>query len=179
MRPLAFVLAVAMAAPAAAGDAVPEPAGFRMEDYRAPVPETLARARVIDVDEARALWEGGAAFVDVLPAPPRPDDLPDGTIWRVPARDTIEGATWLPNTGFGSVPPEMERYLDDGLTEARGDGEGPVVIFCLRDCWMSWNAAKRAMALGHEDVVWFPAGTDGWAEAALPMEPATPRDGFR
>ena len=34
----------------------PEPAGYRMEDYRAPVPATLAGARVLVTAEAEAIW---------------------------------------------------------------------------------------------------------------------------
>jgi PQQ-dependent catabolism-associated CXXCW motif protein len=49
----------------------------------------------------------------------------------------------------------------------------------MADCWMSWNAAKRALELGHKAVVWYPEGTDGWSEAGLPLAPATavPRPG--
>ena len=36
---------------------------------------------------------------------------------------------------------------------------------------MSWNAAKRALALGYTHVAWYPEGTDGWAAADLPLEP--------
>ena len=44
-----------------------------MDDYRAPTPATLRGARVLTTDEAHALWEKRqAAFVDVLPQPPRP-----------------------------------------------------------------------------------------------------------
>jgi len=34
---------------------------------------------------------------------------------------------------------------------------------------MSGNAAKRALELGHADVVWYPEGADGWA-AGLPLK---------
>jgi PQQ-dependent catabolism-associated CXXCW motif protein len=49
-----------------------------------------------------------------------------------------------------------------------------VVIYCLANCWMSWNAAKRASALGYSNVVWFPEGTDGWLAAGLPLQDAEP-----
>jgi PQQ-dependent catabolism-associated CXXCW motif protein len=48
------------------------------------------------------------------------------------------------------------------------------VVYCLKDCWMSWNAAKRALAMGYTNVAWYPDGTDGWASADLPLEQATP-----
>ena len=37
-----------------AADAPPEPAGYRMDDYRAPVPATLHGATVLSTDAARA-----------------------------------------------------------------------------------------------------------------------------
>jgi hypothetical protein len=39
---------------------------------------------------------------------------------------------------------------------------------------MSWNAAKRAVRSGYGNVVWYHEGTDGWAAAGLPLEPAEP-----
>jgi PQQ-dependent catabolism-associated CXXCW motif protein len=47
------------------------------------------------------------------------------------------------------------------------------LFYCLRDCWMSWNAAKRAIALGYT-VAWYPDGTDGWQDAGLPLSAAVP-----
>ncbi len=154
-------------------ETVPEPDGYRLESYRASVPETLAGATVVDTEAARALWEaGGAAFVDVLPSPPRPANLPAGTIWQAPARDTIPGAMWLPNVGYGEIAPDTDRYFRSNLDRLIGaKSSRPVVFFCLSDCWMSWNAARRAIVdYGFERVFWYPHGTDGWEAARLPLE---------
>jgi PQQ-dependent catabolism-associated CXXCW motif protein len=45
-----------------------------------------------------------------------------------------------------------------------------IVFYCLASCWMSWNAAKRALAIGYRRVAWYPDGTDGWAADHLPLE---------
>ena len=85
MRKLAGMMlaAFALTAPAPAQHSVPEPDGYRTENYRAPVPATLAGARVLTTAEAEAIWRAGTAvFVDVLPRAPKPQDLPAGTIWR-------------------------------------------------------------------------------------------------
>jgi PQQ-dependent catabolism-associated CXXCW motif protein len=55
-----------------------------------------------------------------------------------------------------------------------GDQTKALVVYCLRDCWMSWNAAKRILGMGYPNVVWYPDGTDGWAEADLPLQEAIP-----
>jgi PQQ-dependent catabolism-associated CXXCW motif protein len=168
-------LLAAACLPAAAQEAPPEPDGYRQENYRAPTPASLRDARTVTTEEAAALWRSRAAlFVDVMPQAPRPN-LPAGTIWRDKARLSIPGSTWLPDTGYGELAAVTEAYLANALaTLTGGDRSKPIVIFCMRDCWMSWNAAKRAVAWGYSQVIWFPDGTDGWEVADLPLEPARP-----
>ena len=167
------VIALALQARAAE---LSEPEGYRLEDYRAPTPATLHGARVIGTDEAERIWRGRlASFVDVLPRPPRPRNLPEGTLWRDKPRPNIPGSIWLPDTGYGELAPGMADYFARGLAKAtHGDRARQVVVYCLTDCWMSWNAAKRALALGYSDVAWYPEGTDGWSAFGLPLDAATP-----
>ncbi|MFL5087251.1 MAG: PQQ-dependent catabolism-associated CXXCW motif protein [Xanthobacteraceae bacterium] len=154
----------------------PQPDGYRLENYRAPTPSSLEGARTIDTVEAARQWrDKSAVFIDVMPQAPRPANLPPGTIWRDKPRFSIPGSAWLPDTGYGELAAATEAYLKNGLaTLAGGDRAKPVVIYCLRDCWMSWNAAKRAVAWGYTNVSWYPDGTDGWQAADLPLEPAQP-----
>ena len=153
----------------------PEPDGYRMEDYRSPTPATLAGARVVTTVEAETLWKAGAAFVDVLPHVPRPANLPPGTIWHEKTRMNIPGSIWLPDTGYGALAAETERYLRNGLERVTGgDHAKLLVVYCRPNCWMSWNAAKRALTMGYRNVAWYPEGTDGWEAAGLPLQDATP-----
>jgi PQQ-dependent catabolism-associated CXXCW motif protein len=169
-------LAIALLLVAAAPDAPPEPAGYRMDDYRAPTPATLRDARVLSTSEAHAHWEKhDAAFIDVLPQAPRPAGLPASTIWHAKSREDIPGSVWLPDTGYGELAPVMEQYFAEGLAQASGGNHDRMLVFyCLANCWMSWNAAKRAVALGYTHVAWYPDGTDGWAEHHLPLEARAP-----
>lgn len=171
----ALVLVAALSTPSFA-ETVPEPEAYRIEAYRAPVPATLEGARVIDTAEAKRLWdEGEAVFVDVLPRPELPKNLPEGTVWRDRPRDDIPGSVWLPNTGYGVLTSEAEGYLREGLARAsNSDPDAPLVIYCQANCWMSWNAAKRAMEMGHTSVFWYPEGTDGWAAAGHDLERREP-----
>ncbi|MCK1358858.1 PQQ-dependent catabolism-associated CXXCW motif protein [Bradyrhizobium sp. 199] len=177
-RPLAAALVAALlAAPALAQQQEPfEPEGYRADNYRAPVPATLAGARVLSTVEAEAIWRArSGAFINVLPRPPKPKNLPEGTVWRDAPRRNIPGSIWLPDTGYGSLPLAMEDYFQRGLARAsRGDKAALVVIYCLADCWMSWNAAKRALDYGYSNIAWYPDGTDGWERAKLPTEEAKP-----
>ena len=172
MRRFALALVGLLLAAASA----PEPDGYRQEAYRAPTPATLKGATVLTVAEAEALWrDKKAAFVDVLPQAPRPKTLPKDVVWRDKPRDDIPGSLWLPDTGYGELPPAMQDYFVAGLKKAQaGEAERTLVFYCQRDCWMSWNAAKRALELGFAHVDWYPDGVDGWREAGLPLEARQP-----
>ena len=156
-------------------DSVPEPAGYRVDHYRGPTPATLAGARVLTTPEARLYWKNGAVFVDVLAHSPRPANLPNGTIWREKMRSDIPGSVWLPDTGYGDLAAATDDYFRLGLERVtQSDSAKLLVFYCLRECWMSWNAAKRALALGYKNVAWYPDGTDGWEAAGLPLQEAKP-----
>jgi PQQ-dependent catabolism-associated CXXCW motif protein len=171
-----LALAVMSLAAQARAAEISEPEGYRLEDYRAPTPLTLRGAKAIGTEEAERIWRSrSATFVDVLPRPPRPRNLPEATLWRDKPRPNIPGSIWLPDTGYGELAPSMADYFAKGLEKVtHGDHARRLVVYCLTDCWMSWNAAKRALALGYADVAWYREGTDGWSAALLPMEDSTP-----
>jgi PQQ-dependent catabolism-associated CXXCW motif protein len=167
---------LALVLPAYAQDNAREPEGYRTDNYRAPVPAALAGARVLATAEAEAIWRAGAGvFIDVLPHPPKPQNLPAGTIWREKPRLNIPGSIWLPDTGYGTLAAATEDYLRRGLFRAAGGNNATLlVIYCQADCWMSWNAAKRVRSYGYPNVAWYPEGTDGWERANLPMAESQP-----
>lgn len=172
----ALFLALSTVVRAAEDMDVPEPEGYRLDDYRRPVPKTLAGARVIGADEAEVLIkEGRAVFIDVFPRAPKPPNLPVGTVWRDPTHMTIAGAHWLPNVGYGLLSADFETYFKSRLETLTGhDLARPIVFFCLKDCWMSWNAGKRALAWGYTSVIWFSEGTDAWQGAGNDLVKAEP-----
>lgn len=155
---------------------VAEPDGYRMDDFRAPVPATLKGAIVLDTVAAERLWRAGqAVFIDVLPAPARPPNMAPGTLWLPKARHNIPRSLWLADVGFGHLNEGLDGYFRRGLDKATGgDKERPLVFYCLADCWMSWNAAKRALTYGYARVHWYPEGTDAWAAAGLELAASKP-----
>jgi PQQ-dependent catabolism-associated CXXCW motif protein len=154
----------------------PEPDEYRADNYRAPVPATLKGARVLTTEQAEGIWRAGSgAFIDVLPHAPKPQNLPEGTIWREKPRRNIPGSIWLPDTGYGKLAAATEDYLRRGLARASGgDNTKLIVIYCQADCWMSWNAAKRVLSYGYSNVAWYPEGTEGWEHADLPTVESQP-----
>ncbi|MFA3916375.1 PQQ-dependent catabolism-associated CXXCW motif protein [Ruegeria hyattellae] len=173
----AFVASMLITLPVLA-QTVQEPPDYRMDHYRAPVPDGLTGGTTVGPEEAHELWqEGSADFIDVLPQAPKPANLPEGTIWRDKPRNSIPGAIWLPNVGYGAIADVTAAYFQRGLESAtQGDTSRAVVFFCLEDCWMSWNAARRAIEWGYTSVYWFPEGTDGWALWDYPLERVKPQE---
>ncbi len=164
-----IVLAWLGMVPAHADPGVPVPDGYRQDDYRAPVPDSVPGGEVLHLPAMRELVaRGGAVLVDVLPAPRRPDAIRPGSPWLPQPHRTLPDALWWPEVGRGALPPDMEaRFAERLRAVTDGDPARLVVFFCLNDCWMSWNAARRAAALGVR-AGWFPEGVDGWDAAGLP-----------
>ncbi|GBD43438.1 hypothetical protein HRbin40_00911 [bacterium HR40] len=153
-----------------------DPLGYRIADYRAPVPDAPEGVSAAATSEVVALLRDGALALDVFPASPRPPGRPADALWLPPKRETIAGAVWLPNVGLGILPPDTAAYLRAALAALTGgDRARPLVFFCERDCWMSWNAARRARhELGFTRVFWYGDGTDGWREGGHPLVSTTP-----
>ena len=174
---LAVAASLTLTAAPAWAEPPPEPNGYRLDDYKAPTPKTLHGASILTTAEAEALWKAkDTIFIDVLSHPPKSAALPAGTIWRDPPHDTIPGAVWLPEVGRGELAPVMEEYFKHSLADlTKGDADKPLVIFCRKNCWMSWNAAKRALSYGYHRIYWYSDGVDGWKAAALPLEATAPR----
>lgn len=160
---------------AIADPGVPVPEGFRMDDYRAPVPDTVPGAVVLHLDALRErIAQGGVILVDVLPAPRRPAGMRADMPWLPPRHPTLPGSLWWPDIGRGAVADGMAERLRRRLADLTGDGPSRLVVFfCLADCWMSWNAARRAASMGFA-AGWYPEGVDTWIAAGLPTEAVEP-----
>ena len=162
------LLGLAIALPAAAE--APEPSDYRMDNYRAETPATLKGATVVDAKQLHDLMtEEAVVVIDVLPQPPRPPELPATTLWHPPARHNIPGSIWLANVGFGGLSTEMDTYFRKALQSVSlGDKGRKLAFYCEAKCWMSWNAAKRAVEYGYRSVYWFPGGMQDWTAAGYP-----------
>lgn len=173
-----FLLAwlTAAAAPAADGDARFDPAtGYRIVDYRGIVPGPPPGVRRIDAAEvARLVDRGRATLIDVVPAEGGVRGA-DGS-WRLAREERgIPGAAWFPEAGRGRPDPAIARWFATSV--ARLHAAHPrrtLIVFCLADCWMSWNAAWRLSRAGHRGVRWFPEGADGWRDLGRPLLPMLP-----
>ena len=173
MRLALFALLFAVPLLAAAG--VPEPDGFRMDNYNAAVPETVAGGQAVDAQALAAAMANGAIAIDVMPAARRPPTLAADRPWMPPPRMDVPGSLWWPEVGRGAISPALDAWFRARLAAVTGGQTGKAIAFyCKADCWMSWNAAKRAIGYGYKKVLWFPSGAEGWAAAGLPLHAGTP-----
>lgn len=179
VSPALIVLAFASAPLHALPDDLPpgvDPAsGYRIDHYRAPTPDRLPGGTVLgDRGAALAVKAGTRILIDVMAEGVATDPLTDSLV-VTKQRRTIPGAVWLPGVGLGRPDPATERSYGQALEALTGGDKGKgLMIFCIADCWHSWNAARRAVLAGYTDVAWYPHGTDGWLEMGLPLAPAAP-----
>ncbi|AUW60606.1 rhodanese (plasmid) [Sphingobium sp. SCG-1] len=142
--------------------------GYRIAHYRSVVPFPPEGVRKIEVQEAlELLRRQGALFVDVTPAQGGRRDALTGHWALAETHETIPGARWFPDAGRGQLEPVAEAWFLGGMARLLRGSVRPIVVFCLADCWMSWNASMRLRRAGYRDVRWFADGVDGWREKGL------------
>ena len=158
------VSALFVGASVASAQGVPPLDGYRQTDYDAQVPDIVPGAVTVGDKAVYALWHSGrVAFIDVMPNLARPVGLPADAVWHGRSRHSVPGAIWLPDVGFGTLDEAAAAQFDAGLKAATGgDWDAPIVFLCRADCWMSWNASKRAVARGFTRVFWYRDGTTDW-----------------
>ncbi|MES9940832.1 MAG: thioredoxin fold domain-containing protein [Candidatus Thiodiazotropha sp. 6PLUC2] len=151
--------------------------GYRISHYRSPLPSTPPHGELLDTQQlSKLIQSSDPLLIDLLAITLRPETAQFGLSW-LPAspRKHIPGSIWLPNVGYGHLEPCMQAWFERSLHRLTGgDLARPMVFYCVTDCWMSWNAVKRASELGYRNLYWYPEGSDGWAEAGLPLVSGEP-----
>jgi len=107
-------------------------------------------------------------LIDVYGALFREESLYFDGDWLISEpRKNIPNSVWLPNVGKHTLSLVIEQYFKVELQRLTGQDKNKGIIFyCIEDCWMSWNASKRALSLGYTNVMWFREGVDGWLDAS-------------
>ena len=170
-------LAVEPTTPSAPNPA-PEPSGFWTGPTNSPVPATIAGGKVINsARELQSLLKRPeTVIVDVSNAPRRPDNLASGAPWLPVPHQAIPGSLWVPGAGLGEIPPAVDDFFRKQLAAATNDDASRrVILYCHQTCWLSWNAAKRAIGYGYRNVYWYRDGIEGWKAAHFPTAVIEPR----
>ena len=137
------------------------PTGTLATRYHAKTPMTVPGATTIKTLALKALLDSGS--------PPVVIDVLGGTEGP---RTTIPNAIWLGiSAGDGKVyAAENAKFADVVARLTNDDKAKPVVFFCLNsECWLSYNASLRALAVGYKNVYWYRGGWTSWNAAKLPL----------
>ena len=146
--------------------------GYRIDLYRSPTPDLMQDATIIDTPVLQTLLGQNPppVLIDVY----RRQWLQGRFIEDQP-HENLPGSHWLANTGDGELTPQWQAYFADNLQKLTSGGlTHPLVFYCRADCWLSWNAVKRAASLGYKTLYWYRDGLDAWQAANLPLAPARP-----
>lgn len=144
--------------------------GYRIARYRAPTriaPHGVGR--IAPAAAAQLRPDVDALFIDVLPAEGASRD--ETGQWRLARpHEGIARSHWFPEAGRGAPDPGIADWFRRGVDRlTHGRRDRMIIAYCLSDCWMGWNAAKRLRAWGYTNVWWMAEGTDGWRDLGLPL----------
>ena len=166
---------------------VPEPS-----DWPAPAQEALASERATPASEDRNTYRTDLVF---LPTPARlegatvvdtadlAERLRQGTrpvLIDVTATGSqmIPGALHLINGGRALTDAQAEKAFDERfravLRAAGALPQAPLVFYGEGfNTWWAFNAARRAVAAGYREVLWYRGGLEAWVRAGLPTQQKT------
>jgi len=126
-----------------------------------PTPASIPGGQVITTQGVKALMDGKQApflVLDVLGGPQ-----------RLPGAQSA-----APASQAGSFNDGVQQQFGQYLQQATGGNkEVALVLYCQsRECWMSYNAALRAINLGYRNVLWYRGGIEAWQAAGHPLQQA-------
>jgi len=136
---------------------------LRLDNLSAPTPRALSGAKVIHTAELRDRLRAAEAERPLL------FDVLGGE-----QHESLPGAIWLPGAGRGNsyddaVQAQLARLLQ---TATKGSVTRSMVFFCQGvRCWLSYNAALRAVALGYREVYWYRGGIEAWLAGGGQLAP--------
>lgn len=78
----------------------------------------------------------------------------------------------VPAAAPGSFNDQTQQQFGQYLSQTTGGNKAtPLVLYCQStQCWMSYNAALRAVNLGYTRVLWYRGGLEAWQAAGLPVQ---------
>lgn len=166
---------VATAISWAGESAPPEPESYWTGSIGGAVPETIRGGTVIrTAKDLQSLLSGKVVLIDASNLPVKPEKLAPNAPWIPAPHAAIPDTLWIPGSGMGEIAPEIDTLYRERLAAATGnDFEAPVIVYCHERCWLSYNAARRAIAYGYRKVYWYPDGIEGWRAANLPTVTVT------
>jgi PQQ-dependent catabolism-associated CXXCW motif protein len=131
-----------------------------------PTPASIPGGQVITTKGLVSLVQGRQVPYMIFDILGGPETLPGA----IPAAAASQGGTFDDQTqkGFGT-------YLQQAT---QGKKQTALIFYCQSThCWMSYNAALRAINMGYSNVLWYRGGIEAWKAAGLPMQQAGNQQG--
>ncbi|WP_425408705.1 rhodanese-like domain-containing protein [Hyphococcus sp.] len=119
-----------------------------------PTPSSIPGGQIITTKGLVELIQGRQTPFLLLDILGGPEILP-GAVFAVPAHQA------------GNFNDQTQREFGGFLQQMTGgDKETPLVLYCQStQCWMSYNAALRAINMGYTNVLWYRGGIEAWKAA--------------
>lgn len=126
-----------------------------------PTPASIPGGQLITTKDLAGLLQGSQSPVLLLDVLGGPELIP-GAQYAVPAHQA------------GSFDDQTQAQFGQFLQQATsGSKEHLLVLYCQSvQCWMSYNAALRAINLGYTNVLWYRGGLDAWKQGGQPVQQA-------
>lgn len=140
---------------------VPAQAQLHNGEMHGPTPSQIPGGQVITTKGLVPLLQNQQVRTAVFDVLGGPETIP-GALFAVPAHQG------------GSYQDQVQQQLAAFLEQvSAGNKQMPLVFYCQGTyCWMSYNAALRAINLGYTNVLWYRGGIEAWKQAGLPTAPA-------
>lgn len=129
------------------------------DQLHGPTPTRIPGGLVITTQALAQLLQNKQSGALVLHVYGAPTMLPDAK-------------TAAPASAGGSFNDSTQQGFGQYLQQITGgDKSRPLVTYCEGvQCWMSYNAALRAINMGYSNVLWYRGGLEAWRQAGLPLQ---------
>ena len=133
-------------------------------NFHSPTPNSIPGGRVITTQQFKSMIMQGSPvlILDVL-----------GEYEHIPG---AVDATLAANSG--SFSDNIQQMFRQYLMQATNNNkQAAIVLYCQSShCWMSYNAALRAIHLGYSNVFWYRGGIEAWKRNGLTVQTNYPQN---
>jgi PQQ-dependent catabolism-associated CXXCW motif protein len=128
-----------------------------------PTPMAIPGGKVITTRELIALQQSAGQKLVLLEVLGAPQTLPNA--FRA-----------APAAAPGNFKDQTQQQFAQVLQQlTKGDTNAPIVTYCASpECWMSYNAALRAINAGYRNVMWYRGGLEAWQRSGQPLSGGQP-----
>lgn len=127
--------------------------------FHGPTPTSIPGGRVITTNQLQSMVMNGQNNTLIF-------DVLDGQQYLPGAIPASQGAA--PGNFSDQTQQRMGQFLSQ---VTRSNKQMAMVFYCQNSyCWMSYNAALRAINMGYQNVYWYRGGIEAWQQQGLSVQ---------